>query len=112
MVGLHVGLDSLEHFLFYFDELQLLFIRRNEFRKGMLANHTAVSIANKAFEALFRSIRGAAEAREKELRIVDLPASVNHYQQFVTIGGQHLLELAFEVTDALIELVDILNGRG
>src|SRR5207247_9964493 len=75
-------------------------------------HYSAVSIEDESFEAFFRPISRTTEAGKKELRIVDLPPGVNHNQQIVTIGGQHLLELAFEIPDALVELVNVLDGRG
>src|SRR5438552_7207922 len=78
----------------------------------MLAHHSAVSIAHQAFQALFRSRRRTAKAREEKIRLFNLPADVNHDQQIVTIRCQHLLEFALEVMDALVEFMDLLHGPG
>src|SRR5688572_25411574 len=76
----------------------------------MPADHAAVGVANEALEAFLGLAGVAIEPGEKHGRIINLPADIHHDEEVVAVGGQHLLELAFEVVNALVELVDRLDG--
>src|SRR5262249_43593621 len=51
----------------------------------------------------------AAKLREKRLRLFNFPANIRRNQQDVLVGQFRFLEFAFEVLDALIELIDAFD---
>src|ERR1043165_900758 len=66
-------------------------------------------MAQEPAHTLFGLAGRTTKAPEKKLRVLNLPAHVNHNQQIVFVGGQPLLELALQIVDAVIEFVLLLD---
>src|SRR5437867_6970441 len=112
MVCADIGLNFLEHLLLDLHKLEFFFVGGNKLREGMFAYHSAVSVADQSLQALLRSRNRAAKTREEKLRLINLPAHINHYEQIVAVGSQHLLEFALEIVDAVVEFVNLLHWPG
>src|ERR1043166_7618207 len=78
--------------------------------KRVLADDGALRVANDFLESTLGFGDGATgEFREERGRFADAPAGVNRHEQIVAVWRERFVELALEILDALVELVDFLN---
>src|SRR5512145_1369072 len=76
----------------------------------MISDHSAVSRSHQIGEHVFDFRDRVTKAWEKKLRLRDVPTRINSNQQAVAVGSENLVEFTFKIVNALVELVDMLNG--
>src|SRR5258705_9367395 len=74
----------------------------------MAPHHPGVRAAHQPFERFFKFQCRVLKTREELRRLRNVPARIHFDQQAVPVGGKRLLELAFEIVNALVEFIDLL----
>jgi len=106
----HLSLNGVEHLRFNFVKSQFGLVGGDQIAEGGLADDTAFGVRTTGSSVCSALVMSPLKLSRKHPGIGDTPADIDRDDQTDLIFGERLVELALEGLDAIVELVDFLDG--